>query len=105
MATVLVPNEATRARNARTLCRKLSAEIALRAPPGLGTWEPAWEIVERPSAEFLDRLSEWVKNGHADTLDAIRKAYREVVEAWATARDAWEAAGRPRRCTGSVAAR
>jgi len=67
------------------LCRRLSAEIAKVAPAGLGTWAPAWEIVEEASTRFLDLLNEWERTGNPDLRPAIREAYDATVAAWTEA--------------------
>jgi hypothetical protein len=90
-----------RAGVATVVCRRLAKRVHAVAPTGLGTWGPAWEIVEDPSAEFLDALHRWeTAVDPSDTAeealkDAVRSAGNKVVAAWAEAARRWEAAGRP----------
>ena len=83
------------AERGRVVCRRLSERIARVAPPGLGRWGPAWDIVEAPSRAFLAALSRWEETGTADAAAAVRTAAERVVATWAEAARQWEAAGRP----------
>jgi hypothetical protein len=79
--------------------RRVAAWVAERvrdvAPPGLGRWGPAWNIVEDPSRTFLDALARWEATGAAEDQEATRAAAGAVVAAWREAAQQWEAAGRP----------
>jgi len=75
---------------AAALCRHLTAEVAKVAPAGLGTWAPAWGIVEEPSTRFLDLLNEWERTGNPELRPAIREAYDATVDAWAEAAHHYE---------------
>lgn len=86
----------------RLICQRVTRRIAEVAPPGLGLWAPAWEIVATPSDYFLDRLKEWESRDAAQTRTALEGAVNELVRAWRTAAEAWDAAGRPRSSTGSA---
>ena len=88
--TVSIPDRERREAGARRLCRRLAADIAAVAPEGLGSWPPAWELVEAPSGRFLDRLHEWVETGDDELGDVLRYAYVDVVAAWKTAADRWQ---------------
>ena len=71
------------------LCHRLAARIAHQSPPGLGRWDPAWEIVEAPSKRLLDALADWERSGaDADQRAALRAA-EAVVIAWERAATAW----------------
>ena len=41
------------------LCHRLAARVADIAPEGIGSWDPAWDIVGGPDAEFMLALSLW----------------------------------------------
>lgn len=70
---------------ATELCRRLATDVARVAPPGLGTWEPAWKIISDPSDRFLDLLNEWEATGTPELRPAISEAYDAVVAAWTDA--------------------
>jgi hypothetical protein len=86
---------------ATVVARRLAGRVHAVAPAGLGAWGPAWELVEDPSAEFLDALHRWeTAEDPSDTAegalkDAVRAAGDKVVAAWQEAARRWEAAGRP----------
>jgi hypothetical protein len=90
-----------RAETAVVVARRVARRVKAVAPAGLGTWGPAWEIVEDPSTEFLDALHRWEtavdpsETAEEALKDAVRSAGDKVVEAWREAARRWEAAGRP----------
>ncbi len=90
----------TREEMARLVARRLARRVARVAPPGLGRWQRAWELVGPPSERFVDLLVEWEHADPADGQDEVRKqmiraAADDVVQAWAAAARLWEDAGRP----------
>jgi hypothetical protein len=67
------------------LCRKLATEVSERAPEGIGSWEPAWDIVAPHDAEFLRALVAWEATGAEELKPRIRAAYFSVLKAWTEA--------------------
>ena len=70
-------------------------EVGEVAPPGLGHWSPAWDLIAEPSDTFLDSLSEWEQNDTPETREVLRSAASEFVGVWWRAAEMWEAEGRP----------
>ena len=79
------------------LCRRLTAGIAHQSPPGLGRWEPAWEIVAAPSERLLDALADWERTGAEADRRAALCAAEDVAIAWERAAIAWSKDGRDQR--------
>jgi hypothetical protein len=77
------------------LCRELSRQVSYVAPPGLGHWEPAWEIVEEPSCRFLEVLDNWVQTGDDETKHGAKINAGKVLDAWREASQRYREAGRP----------
>ena len=71
------------------LCRRLSERIASLCPPGIGSWEDVWTIVEPDSAEFLAALALWEATETDAAQSAVRRAYDNVVSAWRGAVTKW----------------
>jgi len=67
------------------LCRRLAADVASIAPPGLGAWERTWEMVAPVDAEFMMRLTAWEAAPSEPARLRVRDAYRAVLEAWRSA--------------------
>ena len=80
------------------LCRILSDHVRQVARPGLGRWEPAWEIVEGPSRRFLEALEAWERTGDERQMDRAKALAIQV-------RDAWMEAGRKHRGSVEIGAR
>ena len=80
----------------KELCRRLCAEVAEIAPPGIGRWEPAREITAPSDAAFVEALTAWEVDPGPATLASVRRAYRDVLDAWrrASADYARQSAGR-----------
>jgi hypothetical protein len=90
----------SRAERARIMAGRLSEAVRRAVPPGIGHWPPAWEVVEAPSAAFLDALRAWEAAGDGapnerELREAIDHAARRALAAWREAARRWEAAGRP----------
>ena len=49
----------TRAEAARKLCDQLATDVAAIAPPGIGRWPEAWEIVDSGSMPGMPTESTW----------------------------------------------
>lgn len=62
----------------------LSAEVSRNAPPHIGHWGPAWEVVEGPSSRLLDATEEYITERIGK--DDLLLVAREVRHSW------WEAA-------------
>jgi hypothetical protein len=91
-------------RDGTRVARWVTDRVREVAPPGLGRWPRAWELVEAPSAEFLDALAAWEETGAPEDKAAASQAASDVVAAWREAARQWEAAGRPDGpATGAVA--
>ena len=73
------------------LCRRLSEGVAAQSPPGLGRWEPAWEMVEAPSERLLSMLADWEQSGSVADQRAAIIAAEDVAFAWERAATAWAA--------------
>ena len=73
---------ATRQAKGRLLCCKLSDAVAHVVPGGIGGWDRAWEIVDRPSAEFMVALSAWETSPSTDAAMGVSSAFDHVLSAW-----------------------
>lgn len=79
----MTPEE--RRRRGTMLCEKLTREVAEIAPPGIGHWDRAWELVSDADASFMLALTRWEATGSDDDKPALREAYFAVLNAWRTA--------------------
>ena len=67
---------------ARRICDNIARQVQQMAPPGIGRWEPAWEIVASASAEFMIALCAW-EQSPSETLEAqVRYWGDEVMAGW-----------------------
>lgn len=82
----------TRSEAARELCRRLTADVHAVAPPGLGRWGRAWQLVAGATDAFLDELHAWEHDGSRHRVEHIQHLYDEVVAAWAMAASEYLAA-------------
>jgi hypothetical protein len=82
-------------RDGTPVARWVTERVREVASPGLGRWPRAWEIVEKPSREFLDALAAWEETGAPEDKAAASQAGAAVVAAWREAAREWKAAGRP----------
>ena len=80
---------------ARVVSGRVADRIRKVAPPGLGRWDLAWELVAAPSDVFLDALSAWEAADTPGIRSELATASTLLVKAWASAARQWEAAGRP----------
>lgn len=71
-----------RAHRAVQLCGQLSREVAQIAPPGIGRWSPAWQIVAEADAEFVVALAAWERSGSEGEQSRLRESYLDVLGAW-----------------------
>jgi len=78
-------------RDGAVVARWLAERVREVAPPGLGRWGPAWELVEEPSTRFLDALSAWEASGAEADKERVRLAAGGVVAAWREAARQYEA--------------
>jgi hypothetical protein len=76
----LTPEE--RREQGTELCRRLAADVAKVAPPGLGAWAPAWDAVASADAAFMVALTAWECDPSERTRLRLRDAYRTVLAAW-----------------------
>ena len=72
------------------LCRRLAQDVAAFVPEGIGSWEPAWDIVAEPDIAYLEALTGWEAAPSDETKSAVREAYHAVVEAWREAAHQYE---------------
>ncbi len=79
----------------RYVCRRLTERVGEVAPPGLGKWDRAWELVADPSTAFLDALTAWEGEDAPRSRARLQAAADAVVRAWRLAGEEWEARGRP----------
>lgn len=71
------------------LCSRLSAAIARETPAGLGSWEPAWEMVAAPSRALLQELGRYEREG--GDQEAAKRLGLDVLAAWRRAAMRWRA--------------
>jgi len=72
----------TAAEAATQVCANLSRDVERIAPPGIGGWEPAWELVADADAEFLTALLAWERAPSNEGQARVRAAYNAVLDAW-----------------------
>ena len=75
-------HSAERRERGAELCRRLGAEVAELAPPGIRRWEPVWEITAPSDAAFMEALTAWEADPGSATLNVVRQAYGAALEAW-----------------------
>ena len=85
----------TRREKARIVAERVAARIREVSPYGLGRWGPAWDHIDTPSDEFMDRLAEWERADTTDTRHTLKVASEVLIEAWAEAARQWKEAGCP----------
>ena len=66
----------------RLICRQVTARINAAVPRELGRWDPAWEVVEEPSGEFLDALDAWIAQDSPGGRERVQAAAEALVQAW-----------------------
>jgi len=77
---------------ARQVCENMAREVQQIAPPGLGLWDPAWEIVADADAEFMIALFAW-EDSPSEKLEAqVRYWGDEVMARWHEAAKRFEEA-------------
>jgi hypothetical protein len=86
---------ADRTAAARRIARWLAEQVRQVAPPGLGYWPDAWQLVDAPSGAFLDALADWQASGSAADQQRAQTTAAAVLAAWRAAAEQWAAAGRP----------
>src|SRR5690606_22256824 len=65
------------------VCRRLERAVAVVAPPGIGRWPRAWELVAPADAEFMAALSAWEADPTSEAArQAVRDTFSGVVGAW-----------------------
>ncbi len=74
------------------LCRRLAADVASIAPPGLGAWAPAWGIVAEADVAFMVVLTAWEAEPSEPARLRVRDAYHRVLERWREAATRYGAA-------------
>lgn len=83
----------TRHERAAELCRRLTADVRAVAPPGLGRWDRAWQLVAGATDAFLDELHAWEHDGSRARVERIQHLYDEVVAGWGMAASEYMATG------------
>ena len=73
---------AERREHGKELCERLCAEVAEIGLEDIGQWKPAWEITAPSDAAFLEALTAWEGRPGPTTLNAVRCAYRDVLDSW-----------------------
>ena len=73
---------AERRERGKELCERLCAEVAEIGLEDIGQWKPAWEITAPSDAAFLEALTAWEADPGPTTLNAVRCAYRDVLDSW-----------------------
>ena len=74
-----------RSDRARQLCERLTADVAVLTPPGIGHWDQTWETVGDADAEFMVALSGWQSDPTPEALATVTAAYDAVLAAWGNA--------------------
>ena len=72
------------------LCRRLSSAVAAIAPPGIGRWEKAWQIVGPADSAFMAALTGWEADPTDTAMARVEFAYKAVLHAWAGAASEYE---------------
>jgi hypothetical protein len=66
----------------RQVCENMAREVQQIAPPGLGRWEPAWDIVADADAEFMIALFAWEDSPSEKREALVRHWGDEVMARW-----------------------
>jgi hypothetical protein len=74
----------------RLVAEKVIRRIGEVTPTGLGGWEDAWKLVEKPSDAFLDALSTWEREDTPTTRKTLQEAADGLVKAWRKAGETWK---------------
>ena len=72
----------SRREKARKIAWIVSERIREVTTPGLGQWEPTWEIVAEPSDRFMEALLAWEHSGLPADLEAVQRAAEALVDSW-----------------------
>lgn len=72
----------SRRAKARKIAGIVSERVAEVTTPGLGKWDPAWELVATPSDRFMDVLAAWESTGSPNDLEAVEQEAEALVGAW-----------------------
>lgn len=64
-----------------SMCWRIAATVCPALPPGIYEWPRTWEIVDPPSARFLELLPDY-RGGDEMTRKRVEKAGNAVVVAW-----------------------
>lgn len=62
--------------------RRVSGKVREVAPDGVGSWDPAIEIVRDPTDQFIDAVDAWVEEATPTTEEQVRRTATELVRAW-----------------------
>lgn len=73
---------AERQARGRRLCELLAERVQAKVSPGIGKWEPAWQIVAEVSADFLAALAAWEAIGGEEARDLVKATYEAVLCTW-----------------------
>jgi len=74
----------------RLVAQKVIRRIGEVTPLGLGRWDDAWTLVEKPSDAFLDALAAWEREDTPITREGLQDASDSLVRAWRKAGETWE---------------
>ena len=74
-----------RREKARKIAWIVSERIREVTTPGLGQWEPTWELVAEPSDRFMDALYAWEGSGLPADLEAVQREVEALLGAWRVA--------------------
>ena len=72
----------SRSEKARRIAWIVFERIREVTTPGLGQWDPAFELVSEPSDRFTDTLYQWENSGLAEDLKAVEQTGVDLVAAW-----------------------
>ncbi|HCO13200.1 MAG TPA: hypothetical protein DIT46_03385 [Gemmatimonadetes bacterium] len=78
----------------RQVCENLGREIQAICPPGIGRWNPAWDLVASADVEFMLALFAWEDQPSEELEAQVRYWGDELMERWREAARRFEEAHR-----------
>ncbi len=67
------------------ICRRLSADVASLVPPGISSWDRAWDLTAGADSNFMVALTAWEAGPSDATKAAVKRTYGAVLAAWRAA--------------------
>ena len=78
----------------RRICENLGREIQAICPPGIGRWDPAWDLVASADVEFMLALFAWEDQPSEELEAQVRYWGDELMDRWHEASRRFEEAHR-----------